>query len=56
MLVTGDEPEWAEKAKAFSSKVKDLSEFLIDIGWSPRGHYQEKSPYHDHAIWFVTRK
>ena len=27
--------QWAEKARAFSGKVKDLSEFLVGIGLGP---------------------
>lgn len=43
-----DEPEWAEKAKAFSSKVKDLSEFLIDIGLvTEMGTIKKRVTYHD---------
>lgn len=27
-----DDPEWRERAKAFSNKVKDISEILLDVG------------------------
>jgi len=42
------EPEWAEKAKDFASKVKDVSEFLIDIGLiTDMGAIKKKVTYHD---------
>ncbi|MFC1966640.1 (Fe-S)-binding protein [Chloroflexota bacterium] len=42
------EPEWAEKAKEFVSKVKDISEFLIDIGLvTEMGTIKEKVTWHD---------
>jgi glycolate oxidase iron-sulfur subunit len=31
-----DDPVWAGRARAFSAKVKDLTEFLVDSGWSLR--------------------
>ncbi len=43
-----DEPEWSEKAKNFSGKVKDLSEFIINIGLiTPMGTLKKKVTYHD---------
>jgi glycolate oxidase iron-sulfur subunit len=43
-----DEPEWAEKARNFSARIKDLNEFLIDIGLvSATGAIREKVTYHD---------
>jgi glycolate oxidase iron-sulfur subunit len=30
-----DEPQWAERARAFSARVRDLTEFLDDIGIAP---------------------
>lgn len=27
-----DDPEWAERAKAFSARVKDISEILVEVG------------------------
>jgi len=43
-----NEPEWAEKAKEFSSKVKDISEFLIDIGLvTEMGTIKQKVTWHD---------
>jgi len=43
-----DEPEWSEKAKNFVGKVKDFSEFLIDIGLvTEMGTVKKKITYHD---------
>jgi glycolate oxidase iron-sulfur subunit len=43
-----DQPEWAEAAKVFSSKVKDMSEFLTDIGLvTETGTIKKKVTYHD---------
>jgi len=43
-----DEPEWSEKAKDFCSKVKDISEFLIDIGLvTEMGTVRKRVTYHD---------
>lgn len=43
-----NEPEWAEKAKEFSSKVKDISEFLVDIGLvTEMGTIKQKVTWHD---------
>jgi len=43
-----DEPEWSEKAKDFASKVKDLTEFLIDIGLvTEMGTVKKKVTWHD---------
>ncbi len=43
-----NEPEWSEKAKDFSGRVKDLSEFLIDIGLvTEMGTVKKKVTYHD---------
>lgn len=42
------EPEWAEKAKEFVTKVKDISEFLIDIGLvTEMGTIKKKITWHD---------
>lgn len=30
-----DEPEWADRARAFASKVKDVTEYLVEIGPHP---------------------
>ena len=47
-LLAGD-PEWAEKAKEFSSKVRDISEFLVDIGLvtDGLGTIKKKVTWHD---------
>jgi glycolate oxidase iron-sulfur subunit len=43
-----DEPQWAEKARTFSSKVKDLSEFLVNIGLvTEMSSIKNKVTYHD---------
>jgi glycolate oxidase iron-sulfur subunit len=42
------EPEWAERAKTFSSKVRDLSEFILNIGIIKEiGTVKKKVSYHD---------
>jgi len=43
-----NESEWAEKAKEFSVKVKDISEFLTDIGlMTEMGTIKKKVTWHD---------
>jgi glycolate oxidase iron-sulfur subunit len=43
-----DDPEWAERAKAFSVKVRDISEFLAEIPLEkPKGRVEAKVTYHD---------
>lgn len=43
-----DDPQWSEKAKDFSSKVRDISEFLIDIGLvTEMGPIKKRVTYHD---------
>ena len=43
-----DDPEWAEKAKEFAGKVKDISEFLVDIGLNTEmGELKRKVTFHD---------
>jgi len=43
-----DEPQWSEKAKDFCCKVRDLSEFLIDIGLvTEMGTVRQRVTYHD---------
>ncbi len=43
-----DDPLYAEKAKALSNKVKDLSEFLISIDFKkPEHRFAAKVAYHD---------
>jgi len=42
------EPEWAERARAFSDRVRDVSEFLAEIPLEkPRGRIEGKVTYHD---------
>ncbi len=44
----GDEADYAEQAHAFSSRVKDISEFLVDIGLNTEmGTLAHKVTYHD---------
>ena len=43
-----DEPQWSEKAKDFCCRVRDLSEFLIDIGLvTEMGTVRQRVTYHD---------
>jgi len=43
-----DDAEWAEKAKEFTGKVKDISEFLVDIGLNTEmGELKRKVTFHD---------
>jgi glycolate oxidase iron-sulfur subunit len=43
-----DDPEWAEKAKEFADKVRDISEFLVDIGLNTEmGELKRKVTFHD---------
>jgi len=43
-----DDPEWAERAKAFSHKVRDISEFLATIPIeTPQGRLEARVTYHD---------
>jgi glycolate oxidase iron-sulfur subunit len=42
------EPEWAERAAAFSAKVRDISEFLAEIPLEkPKGRLDIRVTYHD---------
>jgi len=46
-LLSGD-PEWAERARAFSQKVRDISAYLVQIGIEPpRGRVEMRVTYHD---------
>ena len=46
-LLAGD-PEWAGRAAAFSKKVQDVSEFLMEIPLEkPRAHMNIRVTYHD---------
>jgi glycolate oxidase iron-sulfur subunit len=43
-----DDPKWAERAMAFSSEVRDVSEFLVEIPLEkPKGKIQTRVTYHD---------
>ena len=43
-----DDPEWAERAAAFSEKVRDIAEFLMEIPLvKPQGRLDVKVTYHD---------
>ena len=43
-----DDPQWAEKAKGFAGKVRDISEFLVDIGLvTEMGTVKKKVTWHD---------
>ena len=43
-----DEPAWAERAKNFSQKVRDISEFLATIPLEkPKGRLEARVTYHD---------
>ncbi len=43
-----DDPAWAERAEAFSRKVRDVSEFLAEIPLEkPRGRVEARVTYHD---------
>lgn len=43
-----DDPQWAERAAAFSKKVRDISEFLLEIPLEkPTGRVEARVTYHD---------
>jgi glycolate oxidase iron-sulfur subunit len=43
-----DDPEWAERAEKFSSKVRDISEYLTEIPLEkPKGRLEARVTYHD---------
>jgi glycolate dehydrogenase iron-sulfur subunit len=43
-----DDPDWAERAAAFSARVRDISEFLMGIPLEkPRGRVEARVTYHD---------
>jgi len=43
-----DDPEWAERAEKFSSKVRDISEYLTEIPLEkPKGRVEARVTYHD---------
>jgi len=42
------DPEWAKRAATFADRVRDISEFLVQIGPKPpRGKIKAKVTYHD---------
>jgi glycolate oxidase iron-sulfur subunit len=41
------DPEWKERAAAFSRKVMDLSEYLVKVGYAPRQKVGTTFTYHD---------
>ncbi len=44
----GEDPSWAERAMAFSHRIRDISEFLVDIPVEkPRGQIRARVTYHD---------
>ena len=46
-LLSGD-PEWSERANSFSSKIRDVSEFLMSIPLErPPGRLKARVTYHD---------
>jgi glycolate oxidase iron-sulfur subunit len=46
--ILADDPVYADRARAFSAKVKDIAEFLVDIGAEPpSGEYKATVAYHD---------
>jgi glycolate oxidase iron-sulfur subunit len=44
-----DDPEWAERARAFSAKVRDVSQVLVELGepHAPRHPIRARVAYHD---------
>lgn len=43
-----NDPEWAEKAKEFAGKVRDISEFLVEIGLNTEmSELKRKVTFHD---------
>lgn len=42
-----DDPEWKDRAAAFSSKAMDLSEYLAKAGYTPRHKIDAVLTYHD---------
>jgi glycolate oxidase iron-sulfur subunit len=59
-----DDPAWAERAKTFSTKVRDISEFLVTIPLEkPKGRIEARVTYHDpchlrrgQAVWKQPRE
>jgi len=42
-----DDPQWKERAAAFSRKVMDLAEYLTKVGYSPQQKLDVTFTYHD---------
>jgi glycolate oxidase iron-sulfur subunit len=46
--ILADDPSWAERAAGFSSKIRDVSEFLLSLPLEkPRGRIEARVTYHD---------
>lgn len=46
--IMAEEPEWADRASAFSAKVRDISEYLMSIPLEkPAGRIEARVTYHD---------
>jgi glycolate oxidase iron-sulfur subunit len=41
------DPEWKDRAAAFSGKVMDLTEYLVKVGYTPRRKVEAAFTYHD---------
>jgi glycolate oxidase iron-sulfur subunit len=47
-LLLKDDPDWSERAIAFSNKVRDVSEYLMSIPLEkPQGRIEARVTYHD---------
>lgn len=42
-----DDPDWKDKAAAFSAKVMSLSEYLAKVGYRPRQHTEARITFHE---------
>jgi glycolate oxidase iron-sulfur subunit len=42
-----DDPDWKDRAAAFSGKVMDLTEYLAKVGYKPRQKAEATFTYHD---------
>ncbi|BBB89964.1 MAG TPA: (Fe-S)-binding protein [Methylomusa anaerophila] len=42
-----DDPVWKDRAAAFSNKVMDLSEYLVNVGYTPRQRVDAKITFHE---------
>ncbi len=42
-----DDPQWQERAAAFSAKIMDLSEYLVKIGYQPRQQVSARLTFHE---------